>query len=83
MGNNYEAAQRWYAEMEDKHEAMSDEARKLYPGAGETRAYLEEELRRQQLSAQLQQLQQTGGGQPAALQAQGTGQSMGQKPLLR
>lgn len=54
-----------------------------YPGAGETRAYLEEELRRQQLSAQLQQLQQTGGGQPAALQAQGMEQSMGRKPLLR
>lgn len=54
-----------------------------YPGAGETRAYLEEELRRQQLSAQLQQLQQTGDGQPAALQAQGMEQSMGRKPLLR
>ena len=55
-----------------------------YPGAGETRAYLEEELRRQQLQKQLSaQLQQTGGGQPAAPQAQGTGQSMGQKPLLR
>lgn len=58
-----------------------------YPGAGETRAYLEEELRRQQmqrqLAAQLQQLQQTGDGQPAALQAQGMEQSMGRKPLLR
>lgn len=58
-----------------------------YPGAGETRAYLEEELRRQQLqrqlAAQLQQLQQTGGGQPAAPQAQGAGQSMGREPLLR
>lgn len=53
-----------------------------YPGAGETRAYLEEELRRQQLSAQLQQLQQTGGGQPAALQTQGTGQIMGREPRL-
>ena len=56
-----------------------------YPGAGETRAYLEEELRRQQLqrqlAAQLQQLQQTGGGQPAA--PQGTEQSTGRKPLLR
>ncbi len=58
-----------------------------YPGAGETRAYLEEELRRQQLqrqlAAQLQQLQQTGGGQPAAPQAQGAGQSTGREPLLR
>ena len=30
MGNHYEAAQRWYAEMEEKHEAMTDEARKLW-----------------------------------------------------
>lgn len=30
MENKHEAAQRWYAEMEDKHEAMSDEARKLW-----------------------------------------------------
>lgn len=56
-----------------------------YPGAGETRAYLEEELRRQQLqrqlAAQLQQLQQTGGGQPAA--PQGTEQSTGREPLLK
>lgn len=54
-----------------------------YPGAGETRAYLEEELRRQQLQKQLSaQLQQTGGGQPAALQPQGTGQIMGREPRL-
>lgn len=56
-----------------------------YPGAGETRAYLEEALRRQQLqrqlAAQLQQLQQTGGGQPAA--PQGTEQSTGREPLLK
>lgn len=56
-----------------------------YPGAGETRAYLEEELRRQQLqrqlAAQLQQLQQTGGGRPAA--PQGTEQSTGREPLLK
>lgn len=54
-----------------------------YPGAGETRAYLEEELRRQQLQKQLSaQLQQTGGGQPAALQPQGTRQIMGREPRL-
>lgn len=54
-----------------------------YPGAGETRAYLEEELRRQQMQKQLSaQLQQTGGGQPAALQPQGTGQIMGREPRL-
>jgi len=30
MENNHDAAQRWYAEMEEKHEAMSDEERKLW-----------------------------------------------------
>ena len=30
MENNHDAAQRWYAELEDKHEAMTEEERKRW-----------------------------------------------------
>lgn len=30
MEKNHEAAQRWYAELEDKHEAMTEEERKRW-----------------------------------------------------
>jgi len=30
MENNHDAAQRWYAELEEKHEAMTDEERKRW-----------------------------------------------------
>lgn len=30
MEKNHDAAQRWYAELEEKHEAMTDEERKRW-----------------------------------------------------
>lgn len=56
-----------------------------YPGAGETRAYLEEELQKQQAQQQMQmlQMQQRAAQQKAAQQAGGTGMQTAQAVIQK